>query len=113
MIKMISENYEAACFVMGSHDSKFGNLKKTLNHSMNFKRYEYLKTLQSAYELLVDTLSNQRFEGRRTTAGGRGRLRVNFAQRGVAISGNNGILHQDIRCYSCNRNGHYSDQCQD
>ena len=96
---------------MGSHDSKFGNLKKILNHSMNVERDEYPKTLQSAYELLVNTLSNQRFEGRRTTAGRRGRLRVNFAQRGVAIPGNNGILHQDIRCYSCNRNVHYSDLC--
>ena len=85
--------------------------KKTLNHSMNVERDEYPKTLQSAYELLVNTLSNQRFEGRRRTAGGRGRLRVNFAQRGVAIPGDNGILHQDIRCYSCNRNVHYSDQC--
>ena len=28
VIKMSSEHYEAACFVMGSHDSKFGNLKK-------------------------------------------------------------------------------------
>ena len=76
---------------------------------MNMERYDYTKTFQSAYELLVNTLTNQdrMFEGMSTGAGGRGRnVRVHFAQRGVAILGNNGILHQDIRCYTCNRFGH-------
>ena len=69
---MSLEHYKAAGFVMGSHDSKFGNLKKTLNHSMNVERDNYPNTLQSAYELLVNTLSNQRFEGSHTTVGVRG-----------------------------------------
>ena len=29
----------------------------------------------------------------------------------AAVPGRNKILHKEIRCYSCQRNGHYSDQC--
>ena len=59
VINIISKNYEAACFLMGSHDSKFVNLKLNLNHSMNVKRDEYPKTLQGEYELVVKTIGNQ------------------------------------------------------
>ena len=29
----------------------------------------------------------------------------------LELTGCNEILHEKIRCYSCQRNGHYSDQC--
>ena len=49
---------------------------------------------------------------------GPGRVQVSFAQgRGEGagnvayIAGRNGMTYQNIRCYSCNKSGHYSDQC--
>ena len=84
-IKIGSKAYEAVCLLMGSNH-EFGNLKKSLAHSINVGRDEYPKTIQGAYELLMHTLAedqrrDRRYTGRGRGSGGRGsrNVQVSFA----------------------------------
>ena len=73
LIKIASEIYEATCFLMGANDVKFGQLKKSLEHSMNVGRDIYPKTVHDAYEFFINTIKTQ--ESKTDT-------RRNFARRG-------------------------------
>ena len=49
--------------------------------------------------------------GGRGGRGGRGAERGNENNQ-EEVAGCNNIMHGGVRCYSCQRHGHYSDQCQ-
>jgi Zinc knuckle len=44
-----------------------------------------------------------------TPSAGSGELGLTFTQNSVA--GSNGLIHADIKCYQCNRTGHYATNC--
>ena len=54
-INLAIEAFTSVCFIMVSHYSHFGAIKSSLAESMNVGRDEYPKTLQAAYELLLNT----------------------------------------------------------
>ena len=37
---------------------------------------------------------------------------INFHQRGSTVAGRDGVTHENITCYKCNKNGHYPNECQ-
>ena len=92
---------------------------------MHVGRDEYPTTLEAAYRLLIRTSEENKRRGnrryganRRTYAGSS----ATFAQ-GDRTSGNrdrqnqqpqpgrNGIIFDNVTCYTCQRRGNYSDQC--
>ena len=86
----------------------------------------YPKTLNAAYELLVKHTSShklsQRFkqkksEGKRTASSPKSNNHneesnaLTFAQSHEIVPGLNGKVIPKIKCFKCNKYGHYADQC--
>ena len=118
-----SDNYAATCFIMGASEVYFGELKKSLAHSMHVGRDDYPVTLEAAYRLLIRTAEENKRRGnnRRFGTYRRTGASVSFAQGGTRTrasaanttpqAGRNGIIFDNVTCYTCQRCGHYSDQC--
>lgn len=114
VINLSTEAFESVCFLMGSNNTIFGSLKTSLAESMNVGRNEYPTTLQSTYELLVNTeMTNKKKTMNKKTWNNKKKSEINvsFAQAKTPIPGKNGILHERVKCYKCNALGHYADNC--
>lgn len=87
-------------------------------------RDKYPKTIQDTYELLLNTQNDSGARRRNFQRGRGGRnergngAAVSFAQKRdeekgekEPMPGSDGITHKGIRCYRCQKPGHYADKC--
>ena len=121
------------CFILRADKSRYGDILEELRKGLYKGRGKYPNTVPDAYDIFMRKYQQikyvKRWPGRSGYhTGDRGRAEVfMFAQHGgcggrggrrndtdqVAVTVRNKILHKEIRCYSCQRNGHYLDQCPD
>ena len=126
------------CFILREDEIRYGDILEELRKGVYRGRDEYPTTVPEAHKLLLRTSQkigyNQRRTGQschRTRTGGKGEGFM-FAQQGgrggrgrcsgrgaelgnennqEEVAGRNVIFHGGVRCYSCQRHGHYSNQC--
>ena len=118
------------CFVLRSDESFYRDLLEELRNGVYKGRDEYLTTVSDAYKLLMRTYQQigyvQRRHGRsgyraRNSGRGEGFMFTHHGGLGgrggrgndtdqAALPERNEILHKEIRCYSCQKKGHYLDQ---
>ena len=133
------ERFKAMCFILRADKIRYGDLLEELRKGVYIGRDKYTTTVPDAYELLIWTSQQIGYNqirtgqsGHRTLTGGKGEGFM-FAQRGIRggrggrgergaergnennqeeVAGRDKIFHRGVRCYSFQRNGHYSDQFQ-
>jgi Zinc knuckle len=63
----------------------------------------------ATYAAATSTAANPTARAAIAPVTGSGELGLTFTQNSVV--GNNGLIHADIKCYQCNRTGHYATNC--
>ena len=118
VMALSSEAYEAVCFITGTHDGRFAELKKRLEHNKALGRDEYPRNMQAAYQLVMNTaeVDSSRRYARRGRRGRNRDVQVNFAQNRSNVNeqlvpGRDGITYENVTCWTCRRRGHYSGSC--
>ena len=115
------EKFLAMCFFMHADERRYGELHEELKKGVFRGRDEYPVTVSDAYEFLIRTsrqigyqrnhrMGGNRFRGGRTGSTNNFML-VQNRNDPVPIPGNDGVLHEDITCYSCRSTGHYAGNC--
>ena len=124
--QLVRDRKMAMAFLLSANRKKYGTLLDKLSDSFSFNMDVYPKTLNQAYELLVKHTSSQKpfqkhrpkkSEGKRQTTNTSSTKQndegnaLTFAQSHELVAGNNGKVIAKIKCFRCNRYGHYADQC--
>ena len=116
------EKFKAMIMIRRADQTRFGELKKSLDASTYLGRDEYPLNTTTAYDLLQSTSSAvdaQQSYGRTRGQRFRNRLtNVMFTQKGntssfdssTATPGKDGKVH-DVHCYNCGDEGHFENQC--
>ena len=132
------DRFKAMCFILRVEKICYSDILEELWKGVYRGTDGYPTTVSDAYKLILRTSQKIGYTQRRTgnsgyraRAGGRSEGSM-FAQQGrhggcggrgecraergnennqEEVAGRNKILHGGIRCYSCQRYGHYSDQC--
>ena len=123
--QLVRDRKMAMAFLLSANKKIYGTLLDKLSDSYSFNFDAYPKNLNSAYELLVKHAGNHRFsqkskqkknETKRTNSNKSTPRHdddnaLTFAQSHELVAGNNGKIIAQIKCFRCNRYGHYADQC--
>jgi Zinc knuckle len=116
---------EAVAFLLGADEERYGKLVEDLENSFTQGDNRYPKDLTDAYKLLVNWKQEHRtvikiIRGGGTNASSSGTAEVAFTNVGaeqdqsgttLVTMGVDGREFPNIRCYNCQKHGHYADQC--
>ena len=124
----VTERAKAVAFLKSANKKKYGKLLTTIREQHSFKIDVYPRTLLDAYEMLSshvnsdnngktkrDNRSTNNTESENVRSMGNNnnnRSGASYLQT-EAIPGTDGCLIHRITCFSCNKKGHYSDNCPD
>ena len=117
-----AREYSLACaFILGADKIRFGKLLEDLENSYTQGDDKYPKTMTDAYKLLVNWKQDPRNLMRAvrpgTTTGEVAFVNVDddvsemTGTALVTVAGRDGREHPNIRCYQCQRMGHYASSC--
>ena len=124
--QIVRDKKMVMAFLLSANKKMYGSLLNKLSDSYLFSMDVYPKTLNMAYELLVKHTNNQKTTQKprqKKNDGKRSLPNVNtpsqneegnaltFAQSHELVPGTNGRVIAKIKCFKCNRYGHYADQC--
>jgi len=119
------EKFRVMCFLQRADKGRYGELLDDLKKGMFVGRDEYPTTVARAYDLLLHTSKKigYRRNRQRYSQGQRNGGQSSFAftqkadknanHKNEDVAGMDGVLHEGVRCYQCQRQGHYSSQCPD
>ncbi len=103
-------------FMKRADKRHYGGLWSELENNFTRGQDHYPADLTNAYNLLLNYKAapgpgqrpprRDRTDDEETTG-------VSFLQDGALIPGTDGETHQGIKCYNCNKKGHYSSSCPD
>jgi hypothetical protein len=106
----------AIAFLKRAETKRYGGLWSELENLYTRGQDHYPEDLTSAYNLLVNykpaPATNQ--PRRERTTSNRPEEDVSgmsFLQDGAAVAGTDGVVHELIKCYNCNTQGHYASSC--
>jgi len=104
-MKAACEEYKAALFIRISNESRYGVIKKKLDNMYLFDQEAYPKTLERAYNYLL----NYQVE----SGGGFRQQQRNTGQEGVAFVQQGGGERRKGLCFHCGQFGHIAAQCDE
>ena len=114
LIEAAKKKSIATAFLKRADRKKYGGLWSDLENNFTRGVDHYPADLTGAYNLLLNykpppTQARREsppvIENEEETSG------ISFLQAGEPTPGTDGQLHEQIRCYSCNDNGHYASEC--
>jgi Zinc knuckle len=112
----------AMMFIRRADPTRYGTLIAELSNQYAMGKDEYPKDVSSTYSLLVNykTPTNARVHDKNNERAAVAATNVRavteetavtFAQKAALKPGTNGIVHDGITCYNCNKKGHYANDC--
>ena len=124
----VIQKMKAVGLLKRANKKMYSKLMTSIREQFSFKIDVYPATLNDAYDLLVSHCKEVRPNKNGKDKGNRDRVRnegpggedsgsenevngLQYAQNEEPIPGRDGIMHQNIKCFNCNRKGHYADQC--
>ena len=118
------ERFLAMCYFMWADEKRYGELHEELKKGVFRGRDKYPVTVSNAYQLLLQTSRQIGYQSNRRVAGNHFRgnsgnnrnfvlvQNVNQPKNASApVPRNDGVLHEEIVCYTCRVTGHYSSNC--
>ena len=120
--KYVRDQWLATMFLRRADKRRFGGLIDDLENQYSRGNDQYPKDLTDAYHLLnsyVSTVANGRQNttsqphtaAPKSTASPDDSTGLTFAQTNSVVAGNDGATHRHITCYSCQKKGHYAENC--
>jgi Zinc knuckle len=103
--KLARDRYLAVSFLLSSDRNRFGKLVEDLENNFIQGMDKYPRTLENAYSLLLYWKHDPRNNMRASGADSEG---VAFAQ---VSQDKKGKSLEHVKCYSCNKMGHYANEC--
>jgi hypothetical protein len=116
----------AVVFLRGADPARYGGILPSLENNYQRGTFQFPRDLTAAYNMLVNYKKPPEQPPRRSnaatatpdatsptpTADGDGVDALQFTQvDGQPMAGTDGILHAQVRCYRCDRLGHYANRC--
>ena len=110
----------ALSFMKRADKTRYGTLWTDLENQYTRGTDQYPKDLTAAYNMLLNyrrqTNGNERQRQRVFTDGEQDedvQTEMSFLQNQTAVMGTDGVTHERVKCFSCNRKGHYANECPD
>jgi hypothetical protein len=102
----------ATGFMKRADKRRYGALWSDLENQFTRGQDHYPDDLTAAYHMLLNyqpapVPQQQRRRDDDETSG------LSFLQNGSPVPGTDGEIHNDIKCYNCNKQGHYASSCPD
>ena len=127
------ERFKAMCFILRANKIGYSDILEELRRGVYRGKYKYPTTVSDEYKLLLRWSQQMGYTQKQTgqlgyraqadgksegfmfaQQGGRSRCRAERRNENnqEEVAGHDKIFHRGVRCYSFQRNGHYSDQFQ-
>ena len=110
----------ALSFMKRADKTRYGTLWTDLENQYTRGTDQYPKDLTAAYNMLLNyrrqSNGNERQRQRLFTEGEQDedvQTEMSFLQNQTAVMGTDGVTHERVKCFSCNRKGHYANECPD
>ena len=105
----------AIAFLKRADRKLYGGLWSELENNFSRSFDQYPLDLTAAFNLLLNYKQSpaiqQKWRDREPNAANEEVGAVAFLQHGTAKPGTDGALHKDIKCFHCNKMGHYANAC--
>ena len=115
-IKVAAKNKTVAIgFLRRADRNRYGALWSELENGFSRGQDQYPCDLTAAYNLLLNykpaPVQHNNIRDKSETEPTEDEIAVTFVQTGVTVPGTDGTTHEAIKCFNCNRLGHYAGSC--